>query len=470
MLFNTMFKQKIVKRPGIRISIFGRLLIGIITIQMLVLSIAFVGLKSIKALERSSELIVKESKDQYNIHNLKLLLSQVLMPVNDYLIHGNPVEIEQYHILLEEVKSQLDLCLEIIEDNSQYRLLTVVTEDLNKIQKLAASILEFENPIQNFEAAVMMERMDLIAEKQIEAIDQLLVNNLAEIEVQVEKSQVINNRAPRIIIFTGLFTIISLFVGGFVYVKEITRSIKHIRQTTEKISSGDLSAKAEIKSISKDELEELVNSFNNMVGVVEKKTVPKDYLQNILARMVDSLIISDKNDNIKFVNQACLELLGYTEEELIGQPLTLVIKNDRPEENQERTNVDNIINTYYSKEDKSIPVSFSKSIMYDTNSNFSGMICLAFGGVESKCTKMHDLQKATDNGSRNINTVGKSPLTTRESEILRLIAHGGSNSEIADNLYISTRTVETHRRNLMEKLNAKSVIPLVHYAVQNGMI
>lgn len=465
-----MFKLNRAKRQGIRLSIFGRLLIGIITIQMLILSIAFVGLTSIKELERSSKLIVEESNDQYKIHNLKLLLSQLLMPVNDYLIHGNLNEIEQYHILLEEVKSQLYLCLEVIEYNSQYQLLTGVSDDLNKIQKLADNIFEFENPIQNFEAAVMMERMDLIAEDQIEVIDQLLVNNLAEIELQVEKSQVTNSRAPRIIIITGLFTVISLLVGGFVYVKEITRPIKQILQTTERISSGDLTAKAEIKSITKDELEELVNSFNNMVGVVEKKTVPKDYFQNILARMVDSLIISDKNDDIRFVNQACLELLGYTEEELIGQPLTLIIKNDRPEETHERTNVDNIINNYYSKEDKSIPVSFSKSIMYDVDSKFSGMICLAFGRVESKCTKMQDLQAANGNESRNINTVGKSPLTTRESEILRLIAHGGSNSEIADNLSISTRTVETHRRNLMEKLNAKSVIPLVHYAVQNGII
>ena len=72
-----MFKLKKVKRSGIRLSIFGRLLIGIITIQMLILSIAFVGLTSIKELERSSNFIVKESKDQYKIHNLKLLLEKV---------------------------------------------------------------------------------------------------------------------------------------------------------------------------------------------------------------------------------------------------------------------------------------------------------------------------------------------------------------------------------------------------------
>lgn len=62
------------------------------------------------------------------------------------------------------------------------------------------------------------------------------------------------------------------------------------------------------------------------------------------------------------------------------------------------------------------------------------------------------------------------PLTRREKEIIRKIADELSNQEIADKLFISLRTVETHRRNIMQKLKVKSVVSLIKYAVNNTII
>lgn len=63
-----------------------------------------------------------------------------------------------------------------------------------------------------------------------------------------------------------------------------------------------------------------------------------------------------------------------------------------------------------------------------------------------------------------------SVLTERETEILKLIASGYSNKEIADKLDISHRTVDTHRTNIMKKLDIGNVAGLVRYAFQNGML
>jgi len=60
-------------------------------------------------------------------------------------------------------------------------------------------------------------------------------------------------------------------------------------------------------------------------------------------------------------------------------------------------------------------------------------------------------------------------LTAREREILQLLADGKSNKDIAGDLNISARTVETHRRNLMSKLNLHSIADVVRYAVKNRM-
>jgi DNA-binding NarL/FixJ family response regulator len=61
-------------------------------------------------------------------------------------------------------------------------------------------------------------------------------------------------------------------------------------------------------------------------------------------------------------------------------------------------------------------------------------------------------------------------LTSREREILHLLAEGKSNKDIAALLNLSLYTVETHRRNLQEKLNLHSLAELILYAVRKGVI
>ncbi|NOR75591.1 MAG: DNA-binding response regulator, partial [Draconibacterium sp.] len=61
-------------------------------------------------------------------------------------------------------------------------------------------------------------------------------------------------------------------------------------------------------------------------------------------------------------------------------------------------------------------------------------------------------------------------LTKREKEITKKITEEMSNQQIADNLNISLRTVETHRRNIMQKLNVKNAVSLVKYAIKNNLI
>jgi DNA-binding NarL/FixJ family response regulator len=62
------------------------------------------------------------------------------------------------------------------------------------------------------------------------------------------------------------------------------------------------------------------------------------------------------------------------------------------------------------------------------------------------------------------------PLSEREREVLRLLALGHTNQEIAAQLYISVRTAETHRAHIMRKLGLASRAELVRYALDNGMI
>jgi DNA-binding NarL/FixJ family response regulator len=61
-------------------------------------------------------------------------------------------------------------------------------------------------------------------------------------------------------------------------------------------------------------------------------------------------------------------------------------------------------------------------------------------------------------------------LTPRELEVLKLVAEGHMNREIADQPVISMKTVQAHRANVMEKLGLRNVTHLVRFAVRAGLI
>lgn len=62
------------------------------------------------------------------------------------------------------------------------------------------------------------------------------------------------------------------------------------------------------------------------------------------------------------------------------------------------------------------------------------------------------------------------PLTDREIQLLQLISEGHTNSEMAEKLHLSIKTVERHRANLMSKLNARNLVELIRIAIKHGLI
>ena len=74
-------------------------------------------------------------------------------------------------------------------------------------------------------------------------------------------------------------------------------------------------------------------------------------------------------------------------------------------------------------------------------------------------------------GGRNKKAPGrKNLLSPREQEVCSLLAYGHTNSEIAEKLFISERTVETHRANIFSKLNLKNRAELVRFAIDNNLM
>jgi len=85
-----------------------------------------------------------------------------------------------------------------------------------------------------------------------------------------------------------------------------------------------------------------------------------------------------------------------------------------------------------------------------------------------------DVTKALLQKQRIVPDIMQSPLlsdlTTREIEIIRLVSQGYSNKEISKKIFISPRTVDTHRTNIMRKLDLHNVAEIVRFAFQNKLV
>lgn len=460
--------KNIVGIPFLKLTIFQKLLIGIIAMLMLNLIIAYVGIASVYKLEKTSEIILKESNKYNNLQNLKLAFTELLMPANDYLVHGNKLEIGNFRKLDSITRKQLEACKALENDHFNEHFLEEIENIFYEVETLSKKIFELKNPIGNTEGALMMEVMDTNIITIGKKIDILSSSSSSLMSKYINSNQETNTRASRIIIIGMFFIMFSLVVGGFYYVKKITKPLENLALTAKKITSGNLESK---KSSSYDEIENFTNLFNNMISVLSKTTVSKDYLNSIIHKTNETLIITDIDGKILIVNKATLDLLGYKENELIGKSIEKVLlgENKKVHTTLEEETAENIYNTYYSKSNLIIPVSFTKSFIYDDKNNKTGILYLAFHQTETFGEKQKSLEEVHVK-KINIKMKGEIPLTIRELEIIKLIAADFSSQEIADKLFISIRTVETHRKNIMEKLHTKSVIALVHYAIQNRLV
>lgn len=107
-----------------------------------------------------------------------------------------------------------------------------------------------------------------------------------------------------------------------------------------------------------------------------------------------------------------------------------------------------------------------------TEKELKKAIKTVYGGdtyYSSEVTEIVMTNLMKNNPTKTSHMVVDMPLTEREKEVLELIIKEFTNNEIADKLFISNRTVDAHKRNLLEKTGAKNIAGLVMYAINNQL-
>ena len=205
----------------------------------------------------------------------------------------------------------------------------------------------------------------------------------------------------------------------------ISRPLKLLLEGIKKISQGSLSHR--IEKITRDEIGELVISFNKMTEDLSKTFVSKDYVDNIIMSMDDSLIVIDPDKKIKTINKATCLLLEYTEEELIDKPINMIFDNENNlfkknglSELIEKGSISNYELNYKTKTGDIIPVLFSASLMVDKKGEL-----LAIVGVGKNITERKQLERKVKERTEQLEKTNRKLLRemTEKEDFLRAVSH-----------------------------------------------
>jgi PAS domain S-box-containing protein len=174
-----------------------------------------------------------------------------------------------------------------------------------------------------------------------------------------------------------------IIIGGSLYIsiKHFTEPVADLIYGTEKIGKGDLNHRVRVNS--SDELGMLATSFNRMTAELQKTTVSKNYMDNVLKSMAGTLIVVTPDKRIRTINRAACELLGYEETELLDQPVDVIFGSDKEMPFSKKNlrkllksgELRNVETFYHTKNGSDVPILFNASVMKNEDDELVFIVC-----------------------------------------------------------------------------------------------
>jgi PAS domain S-box-containing protein len=212
----------------------------------------------------------------------------------------------------------------------------------------------------------------------------------------------------------GVGSLLAVLVLLMAMISKVIAPIKSLSEAVAGVAKGDFSQKADVPSPTRDEIGDLVTSFNRMTEGLIKTTVSKDFVNNIIRSMNDSLVIVGEDGNIRMTNEATLRLLAYREEDLANRPFSVIIASESPgatsvTELIKKGTVSNIEVIYRSKDGTKIPMLFSSSVMYGEKNKFEALVCVAQDITQRKRAQdeLQRAKEATEKANRKLRETNK---------------------------------------------------------------
>lgn len=223
---------------------------------------------------------------------------------------------------------------------------------------------------------------------------------IGKVVVCLSKHNIIDNIVSTIM-FVIIFNILLAFILGaalFIISRRIIFTpLTELANASRALARGDLSTRVETSAVG--EISLLIGSFNKMAEDLQRTTVSREYVDNIIRSMTEALLILSPDYWVMDVNKAACRLLGYGEEELCGMQANRLFDTDLLSgiTNGTLPETGLCVDTLcWRKDGSTLPILFTASAMHDSNDSLRGIVCNALDISEMKQV-YHQLETVNKN-------------------------------------------------------------------------
>jgi PAS domain S-box-containing protein len=207
------------------------------------------------------------------------------------------------------------------------------------------------------------------------------------LDIQSNRNKTLTRSLEEAALINYIATILSVMfaVGLAVYIyRSISNPLEEVSRTAKKLGEGNLDERIDYKT--KDEIGDLAEAFNTMASRLQKSTVSKAYLDNIIESIQEALFVADTDGVLVRANTAAAKLTGYTKDEMLNKPLTHFYNFTEMGEvyDQKRKNDHWFEFSLIHKNSRTIPVLFSEAELLDNNGTKVGSVAVASDITERK--------------------------------------------------------------------------------------
>ena len=302
-----------------------------------------------------------------------------------------------YRLGLTDVVAPVDLLVsKALHEIDEIKALAADRDELANINEITKAAERFKQAIYAFEKEVQagygedsnVKEMEQLAFREADRIASLGREAASYVSRRIEEK---NNAILEISAFSQkmltlvlFIAILATFINAYFMARALEKPIRQLVEGTNRLAEGELNHRVNVNS--KDEIGQLAVSFNSMAEKLKKSRLDllaaKAYTDNIIRSMSNSLLVVNKDQTIRAANQATYDLLGYTREELIGRPFSMIFA----EGYYSSIGIDDLIDkgftrnvetTYLSKYGEKIRMLLTASVIFTEEGRFEGIVCVA---------------------------------------------------------------------------------------------
>ena len=302
-----------------------------------------------------------------------------------------------YRLGYTDVVASVDLLIiRALTEINEIKVLATDEDELANIEEIVKASRRFKQAIYAFETEVRegyrggssAREMEELAVREADRIATMGREAAAFVSKRIEEKNTeilkMSEFSQKMLTMVLFIAILATIINAYFMARALEKPIRQLVEGTDRLADGDLTHRVKVHS--KDEIGQLATSFNSMAEKLKKSRqellAAKAYTDNIIRSMSNSLLVVNKNQTIRAANQATYDLLGYTSEELLGKPFSMIFA----EGYYSGIGLDELINkgftrnvetTYLSKYGEKIRMLITASVIFSEEGKFEGIVCVA---------------------------------------------------------------------------------------------